>query len=156
MMATDMVDEDRRRVANAGVRHGRDAIVGGIQTAADLGAQHIASTVIATRGDRLALCRLRYSGRDQRPEAFYSEALGVAEIDADERVVAHVAFDLDDIDAAFNELDARYVAGEAAAHSHTWSVIARAYAAFNRHELPDDATGPRSIAGALPCSNPAP
>ena len=132
-----MVDDDRRRVANAGVRHGRDAvIVGGIQTAADLGAQHIASTVIATRGDRLALCRLRYSGRDQRPEAFYSEALGVAEIDADERIVAHVAFDPDDIDAAFDELDARYLAGEAAAHAHTWSVISQAYAALNRRELP--------------------
>ncbi len=45
-------------------------------------------------------------------------------------------FDLDDIDAAFEELDARYLAGEAAAHAHTWSVIAEAYAAFNRHELP--------------------
>ena len=47
-----------------------------------------------------------------------------------------VTFDLDDIDAAFEELDARYLAGEAAAHSHTWSVIARECAAFNRHELP--------------------
>ncbi len=45
-------------------------------------------------------------------------------------------FDLDDIDAAFAELDARYLAGEAAAHAHTWSVVAEAYAAFNRHELP--------------------
>ena len=45
-------------------------------------------------------------------------------------------FDLDDIDAAFEELDARYLAGEAAAHAHTWSVIAGAYAALNRHELP--------------------
>ena len=39
MTATDVVDEDRRRVANAGVRHGRDAVVGGVQTAADLGAR---------------------------------------------------------------------------------------------------------------------
>ena len=45
-------------------------------------------------------------------------------------------FDPDDIDAAFEELDARYLAGEAAAHAHTWSLIAGAYAAFNRHELP--------------------
>ena len=133
MMATDVVDEDRRRIANAGVRHGRDALVGGVQTAADLGAQHVASTVIATRGDRLALCRLRYSGRDHRPEAFYSEALGVVEIDIDKRVIVHVGFDLDDIDAAFEELDARYLAGEAAAHSQTWSVISRGNAAANRN-----------------------
>ena len=62
--------------------------------------------------------------------------LSVVEIDADERIVARVAFDPDDIDAAFEELDARYLAGEAAPYAHTWSVIAEAYAAFNRHELP--------------------
>ena len=45
-------------------------------------------------------------------------------------------FDPDDIDAAFAELDARYLAGEAAAHSHTWSVISQAYAALNRRALP--------------------
>ena len=52
--------------------------------------------------------------------------LGIVEIDADERIVARVVFDLDDIEAAFAELDARYLAGEAAAHAHTWSVIAEA------------------------------
>ena len=50
-------------------------------------------------------------------------------------------FDLDDIDAAFAELDARYLAGEAAAHAHTWSVIARTYAALNRHEVSRDDGG---------------
>ena len=47
----------------------------------------------------------------------------------------HVVFDLDDFDSALAELDARYLAGEAASHAHTWSVVAEAYAAFNRHEL---------------------
>ena len=41
--------------------------------------------------------------------------LNIVEIDADERIAALVVFDLDDIDAAFEELDARYLAGEAAA-----------------------------------------
>ena len=41
-------------------------------------------------------------------------------------------FDPDDIDAAFAELDARYLAGEAAAYADTWSVIAQAFAAINR------------------------
>ena len=91
---------------------------------------------MATRGERLALMRARFSDRDRGPEAFLTEVLGIVEIDADERIVAVVTFDLDDIDAAFEELDARYLAGEAAAHAHTWSVIAGAYAAFNRHELP--------------------
>ncbi len=80
--------------------------------------------------------RVRFSGSDQRPEAFHTEMLDIVEIDADDRIAARVVFDPDDIDAAFEELDARYLAGEAAAHAHTWSVIAEAYAAFNRRELP--------------------
>jgi hypothetical protein len=59
----------------------------------------------------------------------------VLEHDADDRFAACVVFDLDDIDAAFAELDSRYVAGEAAAHAHTWSVIAKAYDGFNRRDL---------------------
>ncbi len=83
--------------------------------------------------------RVGLSDRDEEPEAFSTEVLAIGEIDADERIVAVVTFDLDDIDAAFAELDARYLAGEAAAHALTWSVIATDYAAFNRRELPEDA-----------------
>ncbi len=53
----------------------------------------------------------------------------------DDRIVGCVMFDLDDIEAAIAELEARYLAGEAAAHAHTWSVITRAFAALNRREL---------------------
>ena len=87
------------------------------------GSTHATSTLIATRGERLVLTRDRYSGRDEQPEAFRVEMLSIVEIDADERIAAVVAFDLDDFDAAFAELDARYLAGEAAAHARTWSVI---------------------------------
>ena len=62
--------------------------------------------------------------------------LGVVEINSHDQIAAIVVFDLDDFDAAIAELDARYLAGEAAAHAHTWSVISEAYAALNRHELP--------------------
>ena len=68
------------------------------------------------------------------PRRSTAEALGVVEIDVDERVLGHVAFDLEDIDAAFEELETRYLVGEAAAHAHTWSVIARGNAAANRNE----------------------
>src|SRR5260370_421033 len=53
-----------------------------------------------------------------------------------DRIVARVAFDPDEIDAAFEELEARYLVGEGAAHAHAWSVITKSYAATNRHELP--------------------
>ncbi len=42
--------------------------------------------------------------------------------------------------AAFEELDARYLAGEAAAHAHTWSIVTEGYAALNRGELPKTTT----------------
>ena len=100
------------------------------------GLTNITSTVIATRGERLALSRTRFW---PRPAARGVRRRG-AQHRRDRRRRADrgtgIAFDLDDIDAAFEELDARYLAGEAAAHAHTWSVIARSYAAFNRHELP--------------------
>ncbi len=98
-------------------------IIANMRAVADVGITDITSTVIATRGRRLALSRERFSGRDQRAEAFYADVLGIVEIDADDRIVARVAFDPDDIDAAFEELDARYLAGEAAAHAHTWSLV---------------------------------
>src|ERR1700761_6848412 len=111
----------------------RESNMGGV---AELWNTNLESTVVAIRGERLVLMRNRLSVRDEEPEAFSTEVLAVAEIDADERGVAVVTFDVDDTDAAFAELDARYIAGEAAAHAHTWSIIANANAAFNRHEMP--------------------
>lgn len=128
--------DDRRQVVNAGVRHGRDAEIANIQAAIDLGATNVTSVVMATRGTRLALARSRFSGRDRRPEALHTEVLNIVEIDEDERVAALVSFDFDDIDAAFAELDARYLAGEASTYSHVWAVIAQTYVEFNRNELP--------------------
>ena len=74
-------------------------------------------------------------GQREQPEAFNVDLLNIVEIDADERIVAVVTFDLDDFDAAIAELDARYITGEAAAHAHTWSLVAAGYAGFNRREL---------------------
>ena len=96
---------------------------------ADLGVKNMTSEVLAIRGERLVLSRVGFTGRDRRPDAFHTELLRSGEMGADERMIATITFDLDDFDAAIAELDARYLAGEAAAHAHTWSVIARAYAA---------------------------
>ena len=135
LLADDTSTDDRRRVVNAGIQHGRDVDVATMRALADLGVAHIASTVIATRGERLALTRARMSGRDQRPDAFYTEALSILEIDADNRGAAKVVFDPDDIDSAIKELDARYLAGEAADYAHTWSVMMQACAALNTREI---------------------
>ncbi|MEB3979898.1 BTAD domain-containing putative transcriptional regulator [Mycobacterium sp. 663a-19] len=134
MLADDVFNDDRRRVVNAGARLGRDATIASMQASAALGVSTITSTIVATRGERLALSRDSFSVRDQSSETVVAEVLGIVEIDADERILARLALDLDDINAAFAELDARYLAGEAADHSHAWSVVARSYGAFNRRE----------------------
>ena len=49
------------------------------------------STVIATRGRRLALTSCSLLGRRQAAEAFVTEVLNIVEIDADERIVGDVS-----------------------------------------------------------------
>ena len=135
LLTDDIEVDDRRRGLR---REGNDRAteLAELQAMADLGIKTMTSYVLAIRGDRLALVRTLYSGRDQRPEAFHTELLRIAEIDADERIGTYVAFDPDDFDAAIAELDARYLVGEAAAYARTWSVITAGHAALNRHELP--------------------
>nr|WP_268967944.1 BTAD domain-containing putative transcriptional regulator [Mycobacterium paraintracellulare] len=135
ILAPDSFVDDRRRVVNVGFWDGRDAVMAKMRALAE-GLAQVSLTVIATRGKRLSLARVRSFNPDSRREGFAVELLGIAEIDTDGRIAAHVFFDADDIDAAFEELDARYLAGEAAAYAHTWSVTSRANAKFNRHELP--------------------
>ena len=137
ILADAICTEDRRHVVNAGVRHGRDAVIAEVSSIAAIGATKLTSEVIATRGSHLVLSRGRASEEDQRPESFRTDLLDIVEIDADERVLARIIFDVDDLGAAFAELDARYLAGEAAEHAHTWSVITQAFAATNRREIPE-------------------
>ena len=98
---------------------------------ASVGAKEVTSTVIATRGERLALRRARYASSAQRPEAFYVDVLSIYEINGDGRLAAAVTFDPEDFEAAIAELDARYLAGEAAAHAQTWVSDTRGHAVFS-------------------------
>src|SRR6185312_6172705 len=131
LLSDDTVMDDRRRVVNGGVRYGRDAEIASERAVAGVGVTNYTQSVIAIRGGRLALSR--YSISDGWSG---TEVLCVSEINAENEFVARVVFDIDDIGAAFEELENRYLAGEAATHAHTWSVIAEAHARFNRHELP--------------------
>jgi hypothetical protein len=127
--------ENRVRVVNTGLWEGRDVVIANMQALAE-GVANSTSAVLAVRGERLSLTHMRYPNSDARYGEFVPEQLIIAEIDTDDRIAAQIVIDPDDIDAAFAELDARYLAGEAAAYSQTWSVIARFNAAFNRHEIP--------------------
>ena len=129
LLADDISTDDRRRVVNSGIQDGREANIANMRALADLGVMNMTSEVIATRGNCLALSRIGSA-------AFQTEVLNIVEINADELIVAVVGLDLDDFDAAIAELDARYLAGEAAGHANTWSLIARAHNGFNRGEIP--------------------
>ncbi|MGA5466087.1 BTAD domain-containing putative transcriptional regulator [Mycobacterium sp. NPDC050041] len=135
-MAQDFVADDRRRLVGLAAQAGREAVIEHARVTAEIGVTNSTSTVVATRGQRLALIRARFWGSDERPDAFQSEVLHMVEIRAEQQISAFVAFDLDDIDAAYMELDTRYLAGEAAPHAKAYSAIAGAFAAVNRHELP--------------------
>ena len=95
--------------------------------------------MVATRGERLVLFRIDFLSQGPPSEAFHAAALTIIEIDDDNRGAANVVFDIDEIDAAFAELDARYIAREAAPYRDAWSVIAAGYAALNRYEVPPSA-----------------
>ena len=134
ILAENFYSDDRRRITGTGTRRGRDAEIENLRVAADLGAT-VSAEVIATRGDRLVVTRTRVSMNEQE-QGFLAEALLLVETDLDGRVAATIMLDLDDFEAAFEELDARYLAGEAAVYAqHVGAVIAVAYAAFNRHEV---------------------
>jgi hypothetical protein len=91
---------------------------------------------VAVRGSRLSVTLQRCRDTAAAGGPITAEFLTLTEVDDGDRMCHAVTFDVDDIDAAFEELDARYSAGEAAAHAQTWSIITRAYASLNRHEVP--------------------
>jgi class 3 adenylate cyclase/tetratricopeptide (TPR) repeat protein len=105
------------------------------------------STLLATRGDRLALFRHCLTGELGDRGAFGAEHLAVIEVDGEGRCTAVALFDPDAIDAARAELDGRYSGGEGRAYA---AVLAhqRAFADATdardwegaRRQLPDDFT----------------
>jgi hypothetical protein len=91
---------------------------------------------IAIRGFRLGLTRHCYRDTKAADQPITVEFLSVTKVSDDELIQDVVLFDTDDLAAAFAELDARYLAGEAAVHADTWAAIADAIVAHNRRELP--------------------
>ena len=105
-----------------------------MQAMAEIGCTNITSTAVAIRGERLVLARHSFTAPDW--PGLDTETIDVVESGADGRIVAEIAFDPDDIAAAIAELDARFLAGEAAAHAHTWSIITQATTDPNHEDSP--------------------
>jgi class 3 adenylate cyclase/ketosteroid isomerase-like protein len=79
--------------------------------------------VLATRGDRLALVRMRFEASDGSIAPDDIDYLSIIEVDRHGVRTDQVRFELGDVDAAYAELDARYAAGEAQDHAAMWSAL---------------------------------
>jgi DNA-binding SARP family transcriptional activator len=154
LFAADAVNDDRRR-GLLFTHEGRAAIVENWRQTRAVGTTRLVSHVCATRGDRLVLYRT--SGGGSGPDAYEVETLAVMEVDEAGRIARESAYDGDALDTAFDELEARYLDGEAAPFARTWRSIVRTIDAINRHEelpLPDTYQGVDHRPFSLPTANP--
>jgi class 3 adenylate cyclase/ketosteroid isomerase-like protein/tetratricopeptide (TPR) repeat protein len=138
MLADDVWWEDRRSGMGWSLE-GREAVGESLRFVEGRGWNF---EVLATRGERLGLFKTWIA-----TDGYEVETLAVLEIDAEDREKATVVFDVGDLDAAYAELDARFVRGEGAPHADLVSVAvawARAYNARDwsaaRRGLADDFT----------------
>jgi ketosteroid isomerase-like protein len=85
-----------------------------------IGVRRLTFTTIAIRGERLALSRVLVAGR---VGSFETETLQVEEVDEQGRRLARVAFEPDDYRSGFDELNKRYVEGEASEFAEVFRTI---------------------------------
>ena len=82
--------------------------------------QKTALESLATRGSRLALFHVTWLADNGSVGPSDGEFLMILEVDDAGGTTGSVAFDPDDVDAAYAELDRRFAAGEAAPYAETW------------------------------------
>ncbi len=86
---------------------------------------------LAVRGERFALCLLRWSDESGNESAH----LHVFEVGHDGRIAYEVRFDEDDFESAHRELESRYYAGEGAAFAQYGLFAAEYVATMNRGDF---------------------
>ena len=89
---------------------------------------------IAIRGSRLELTRECYRDIDDADRPIAVELLHVMELDDDDLMRDIVSFDPDDLDDAFAELTARWIASGEVAYPEVIEAVDRINATINRHD----------------------
>jgi ketosteroid isomerase-like protein len=128
LAAPDLVFDERRRMLRN--RCGRDVWLEQFRVLFDVPASRFTTEPRATRGERLALSLHRFEGEvpgGGGPLAM-DDHLVLHEVDRDGRIVAIVLFDLEDEDAAYADLDARFEADASQAHARRTVAFDRAIA----------------------------
>ena len=116
--APELVFDERRRMLRNTC--GRDLWLAQLRVLYDVPASRFTTALLATRGERLSLSLHRFAGDVAGGGGPLSldGHMALQTVDGDGRLISIVLLDLDDRDAAYAELDARYAAGEATAHPH--------------------------------------
>ncbi len=123
------VFDDRRALSGDPIQ-GRDAV----RTAAKRVLEQysrIEGQTLAVRGQRLVLCRSRWSD-DSGNETNYFQ---LYELGDDDRIEVEVRFDEGDFAGAYRELERRYYAGEGAAFAESGAVYTEWLIALNQGDL---------------------
>lgn len=89
---------------------------------------------IAIRGSRLALTRARYRDIDDADRPIAVELLHVMELGDNDLMQETVGFDPDDVNDAFAELTARWIASGEIAYPELIETVDRINATINRHD----------------------
>jgi class 3 adenylate cyclase/tetratricopeptide (TPR) repeat protein len=92
------------------------------------------SDALATRGNRLALHRIRWQAGDLAVAPSEVELLALHEVNDTGHLVTQTLLDPGDLDAAYAELDRRYAEGEAAAHPRVSGAMLAFQDAFARRD----------------------
>jgi class 3 adenylate cyclase/tetratricopeptide (TPR) repeat protein len=134
----------RELVAEGAVFDDRRPVVRTLATGSDIeaqfrhiaahGVERIAITVLATRGERLALMKVRSESTDPTVELFADEPLTVIELSDSGRLYAAMGFAVEDLGAAVAELDRRYLEGEGAPYARILSLALMAIRAVSRRD----------------------
>lgn len=99
---------DDRRPGLTSVVTGRAKQLEHMHVIAEVGSTQSRMVKIAERGDRLALCRVDWSIPSPGSDPFVVETLMVAELNDAQRCVGLAIFDTTQLDAAYEDLDARF------------------------------------------------
>ncbi|MFI5315625.1 MAG: nuclear transport factor 2 family protein [Myxococcota bacterium] len=88
----------------------RDQFLAFMREVYDMSSSRLESEVLATRGARLAVARVRFEGADDSIGFTEIDSLALIEADEHGNRSAMVRFEADDVDGAYRELDLRYAA----------------------------------------------
>jgi hypothetical protein len=133
MLAPDIVFDEARQGVR--LRHTGDEALATWRFTLQLDAFDWERSLLATRGEQLALTRDRISFVDRDAGPAVVEMIGLVECTPDGRLLGVTALDLDGLATARAALDARYAELQAGEGNRAWNAHQRLIDALNRRDL---------------------